>query len=65
MKTSVTDFKKSLYMEKDGHKLYYRPTGKHKSSTSKNFFKNFDPKMGLQITFPRRARFNEDVKLEI
>lgn len=31
MKTSVTDFKKSLYIDKEGNKLNYRPTGKHKS----------------------------------
>lgn len=65
MKTSVQDFKKSLYMDKQGNKVYYKPTGKHKSSTSKTFFQNFDPKAGLQITFPRRARFNEDVNKEI
>ena len=38
MKTSVTDFKKPLYMDKQGHKISYRPTGVHKSSTSKEFF---------------------------
>mgnify|MGYP001425562957 CR=1 FL=1 len=65
MKTNVTNFKGSLYIDKNGNKLNYKPSGKHKDSTSKNFFQKFDPKTGLQITFPKRARFNEDARMEI
>jgi len=34
MKTNVTDFKKSLYIDKSGTKLVYNPTGKRKGSTA-------------------------------
>ena len=64
MKNSVTNLKNPLYIERDGHKLAYYPTGKHKSSSSKMFkaqYSNNPGTGGLNSIFPRRKRFNEDV----
>ena len=33
MKTKVTDFRKSLYMDRYGNKLIYQPTGKPRDSS--------------------------------
>ena len=63
MKNSVTNLKNPLYIDKEGHKLAYRPTGKHKNSSVKLYTSKYT-KPG-QFTFPRRKRFNEDVDKEI
>lgn len=63
MKNSVTNLKNSLYIDKDGNKLSYKPTGKAKNSSVKLYTAKY-AKPG-QFSFPRRKRFNEDVDLEI
>lgn len=63
MKNSVTNLKNPLYIDKEGQKLMYKPTGKHKHSSVKLYTAKYT-KPG-QFVFPRRKRFNEDVDKEI
>lgn len=65
MKSSVENLKKSLYIDKEGHKLSYKPTGKsHKNSSVKLYNTGKYARPG-QFVFPRRKRFNEDPHKEI
>lgn len=63
MKNSVENLRKPLYMDRDGNKIMYKPTGKHKNSSVKLY--QTGKLRPSQFVFPRRKRFNEDVDKEI
>lgn len=64
MKSSVEHLRKPLYMDKEGNKLLYRPTGRsHKNSSVKLY--QTGKLRPSHFVFPRRRRFNEDADKEI
>ena len=66
MKNNVTNFRDSLYIDKEGNKLSYKVTGKSVPRESKmKVSKTGRFTKPDQFVFPRRKRFNEDVDKEI
>lgn len=64
----MENFKKGLYIDKNGNKLDYKVTGKsHKNSSVKLAATQTGKftRPGAAFVFPRRKRFNEDVDSEI
>ena len=62
MKNRVDNLKRSLYIDKVGHKLSFKPTGKNFKHGVRLFS---NPSKPGSFVFPRRRRFNEDVEKEI
>ena len=65
MKNRIENLKRSLYIDKEGHKLSYKPTGKGQKHGSVKLYSTSKFGRPGQFVFPRRKRFNEDVDKEI
>ena len=65
MKNSVENLKRSLYIDKEGNKLSYKPTGKSQKHGSVKLYSTAKYGRPGQFVFPRRKRFNEDADKEI